>query len=66
MKCIFRFIFLLLGFMTIAGISQHRNVDSLKKALYLAKNPIERFDILNRIAEDYYNVPLKRGQVVKM
>lgn len=54
MKCIFRFIFLLLGFMTIAGISQNRNVDSLKKALYLAKNPIERFDILNRIAEDYY------------
>lgn len=52
--------------MTIAGISQNRNVDSLKKALYLAKNPIERFDILNRIAEDYYNVPLKRGQVVKM
>jgi tetratricopeptide (TPR) repeat protein len=48
------FTLILTWFATIAGSAQSRRADSLTKALQKAKQPVERFDLLNRIAEDYY------------
>lgn len=45
---------LLLVMMAVTGVAQSRTADSLKKALDRTDRPAERFDILNKIAEDYY------------
>jgi len=48
------FTLILMGLITITSLPQTSHTDSLKNALQRAKQPIDRFDLLNRIAEDYY------------
>src|SRR6187402_3016944 len=47
-------VILFLVFAYSAGKTQNRYADSIKSALAITKNPVEQFDLLNKIVDDIF------------